>query len=178
MRQFMMTVMALSALFAVSGKARAEVNYPWCIIGDTRTIECYFSSREQCAQDGRNRGFGSQCMPNPFYKPGAPTVSGEKRTVSQNTRPSQTVSAAHQSVSTCTGLKSVCISYPYRVYATRFAQNVVPNASFAREYFESYRFGLKRLRPGLEIYCNDRWEQCMKTGWWEGYALHRAAERR
>jgi hypothetical protein len=99
-------------------------------------------------------------------------------TAQAENNPSRTATAAHQSASTCTGLKSVCISYPYRLYAARFAQNWVPNPMFAREYFESYRFGLGRLRPGLEIYCNDRWEQCMKTGWWEGYTLHRAAERR
>ena len=38
-------------------------------------------------QDGRNRGFGSQCTENPGYKPGKPTVSGEKRT--ETARPSQ-----------------------------------------------------------------------------------------
>jgi hypothetical protein len=74
MKKLMTAAFALSALFAVSWKVHAEVNYPWCIIGNTRAVDCYFSSREQCAQDGRNRGFGGQCIQNPAYKPGAPTV--------------------------------------------------------------------------------------------------------
>jgi Protein of unknown function (DUF3551) len=100
MKKVMTAAFALSALFAVSGKAHAEVNYPWCIIGDTRAIDCYFPSREQCMQDGRNRGFGSQCIQNPAYKPGAPTISGSvkrptiagllnERTVSATARPSK-----------------------------------------------------------------------------------------
>jgi hypothetical protein len=44
------------------GKANAHVNYPWCIIGDTRAVDCVFMRREQCAVDGRNRGFGGQCI--------------------------------------------------------------------------------------------------------------------
>jgi hypothetical protein len=51
------------------GKAQAYVNYPWCVRGDTRSLECVFSSREQCAVDGRNRGFGGECIKNPFYDP-------------------------------------------------------------------------------------------------------------
>jgi hypothetical protein len=84
LKEVMTAAFALSALFAASGKLHAEVNYPWCIIGDTRGLECVFSSREQCAQDGRNRGFGGQCIQNPAYKPGKPTVS-------QTARPLQTV---------------------------------------------------------------------------------------
>jgi Protein of unknown function (DUF3551) len=95
MKKVMTAAFALSALFAASGKVHAEVNYPWCLMGDTRGYECVFSSREQCAQDGRNRGFGGQCIKNPAYKPGAPpTVSGRKRT--ETAGPSQSVSAAHQ----------------------------------------------------------------------------------
>jgi hypothetical protein len=104
MKKLMTAAFALSALFAASGKVHAEVNYPWCIMGDTRGFECVFSSREQCAQDGRNRGFGGQCIQNPYYKPGPPSVSGAKQT--ETARPSQTVGAA-----TCTGLKSVCLTH-------------------------------------------------------------------
>src|SRR5262245_2743896 len=68
MRQFMMTVTALAVFAAFAGKTHAEVNYPWCLMGDTRGYECVFSSREQCNQDGRNRGFGGQCIQNPAYK--------------------------------------------------------------------------------------------------------------
>jgi hypothetical protein len=100
MRKSVIAGLALWAAFAAfAGKTRAEVNYPWCIIGNTRAVDCYFTSREQCAQDGRNRGFGGQCIQNPAYKPGAPTVSGKERT--ETARPSQTVNAAH---STCTGM--------------------------------------------------------------------------
>ncbi len=66
--------LALSAMLAVSGEVHAYVNYPWCIRGDTRGFECYFSSREQCAVDGRNRGFGSQCVQNPWYNPALGSV--------------------------------------------------------------------------------------------------------
>jgi Protein of unknown function (DUF3551) len=48
MKKVMTAAFALSALFAASGKTPAEVNYPWCIMGDTRGFECVFSSREQC----------------------------------------------------------------------------------------------------------------------------------
>jgi Protein of unknown function (DUF3551) len=97
MRKSVIAGLALWAAFAAfAGKTHADVNYPWCLMGDTRGYECVFSTREQCMQDGRNRGFGSQCIQNPYYKPGAPTVSGEKRTVSQISRPSQAVSAARQ----------------------------------------------------------------------------------
>jgi hypothetical protein len=95
----------------------------------------------------------------------------------ENTSVSRTARAA-ESASTCTGLKSVCMGYPYGLYDARSAQNWVPDTSYTREYFELYRYGLKRAQPYLEKYCNFTWEQCMKTGFWEGYNLHRSAERR
>ena len=71
MRKSVIAGLALWAAFsAFAGKAQAYVSYPWCLMGDTRGYECVFSSREQCAQDGRNRGFGSQCIQNPAYKRG------------------------------------------------------------------------------------------------------------
>jgi Protein of unknown function (DUF3551) len=60
MRKLMTAGFALSALFAASGNVHSELNYPWCLMGDTRGCECVFSSREQCMQDGRNRGFGGR----------------------------------------------------------------------------------------------------------------------
>jgi len=69
MRTLIAAGLALSAMLTASGEVRAYVNYPWCIIGDSRGIDCVFSTREQCAQDGRNRGFGGQCMRNPNYNP-------------------------------------------------------------------------------------------------------------
>ena len=99
-------------------------------------------------------------------------------TAQAENNPSRTARASHQSPQTCTGLKLVCISYPDGLYAARSAQNWVPNASYAREYFETYRFGLERARPYLDKYCNFLWERCMKSGFWEGYFIHRSAERR
>jgi Protein of unknown function (DUF3551) len=58
-----------AVLTAFGGEAQAYVNYPWCIIGDSRGIDCVFSSRDQCTMDGRNRGFGGQCIQNPSYDP-------------------------------------------------------------------------------------------------------------
>jgi hypothetical protein len=69
MKTLMTAGLSLSAVLTALGEVKAYVNYPWCIIGNTRAVDCVFSSREQCAQDGRNRGFGGQCMPNPFYDP-------------------------------------------------------------------------------------------------------------
>jgi hypothetical protein len=69
MKKLMTVGLSLSAVLTASGEVKAYVNYPWCIIGDTRGIDCLFMSREQCAVDGRNRGFGSQCVKNPYYDP-------------------------------------------------------------------------------------------------------------
>jgi hypothetical protein len=74
MKTLMAAALALSAVFVGSGEVHAYISYPWCIIGDTRAVDCVFSSREQCAQDGRNRGFGGQCIQNPFYSPAPSTV--------------------------------------------------------------------------------------------------------
>lgn len=74
MKKLMAAGLALSAVVAASGKANAYINYPWCIVGDTRGLDCVFASREQCARDGRNRGFGGQCIQNPFYNPALPSV--------------------------------------------------------------------------------------------------------
>jgi Protein of unknown function (DUF3551) len=75
MKKLITTGLALSAVLTASlGDVHAYVNYPWCIIGDSRGIDCVFSSREQCSVDGRNRGFGGQCIQNPFYNPALPSV--------------------------------------------------------------------------------------------------------
>jgi hypothetical protein len=74
MKKSMVAGVALSAVIAATGKANAYTNYPWCIIGDTRGIDCVFTSREQCSVDGRNRGFGGQCIQNPSYNPALPFV--------------------------------------------------------------------------------------------------------
>jgi hypothetical protein len=161
--------LALWATFAAfAGKAHAEVNYPWCLMGDTRGYECVFSSREQCMQDGRNRGFGGQCIQNPYYKPGKPTVSGN-RTVPQTAYPSRAVTAGH---STCTGLKSICISVSGSGCFIGGARSV------ASEPLPGLAYRGMVSGPYCENLCNSAWERCMKTGFWEGAALHRPAERR
>jgi hypothetical protein len=58
-----------AGLTAFGGQAQAYVNYPWCIQGEGRGFECSFSTREQCAMDGRNRGFGGLCRQNLYYNP-------------------------------------------------------------------------------------------------------------
>jgi hypothetical protein len=81
MKTLMTAGLVLSAVFAGSGKVHAYVSYPRCIIGDARAVDCVFWSREQCAQDGRNRGFGGQCVKNPFYNaaPAGLPVTVKKR---------------------------------------------------------------------------------------------------
>jgi hypothetical protein len=76
MKKLMTAGLSLSAVLTPLGEVKAYVNYPWCIIGDTRGIDCLFMSREQCAVDGRNRGFGSQCIKNPYYDPKKGPVVG------------------------------------------------------------------------------------------------------
>jgi Protein of unknown function (DUF3551) len=162
MRKPMTAGLALSALCAASGKVHGEVNYPWCVIGDSRGFECIFSSREQCMQDGRNRGFGGQCMKNPAYKPGVPTVS-------PTARPTQAVSAAH---STCTGLKSACLSGK-DCYSTGVVS--APRYGGVAGWYYFFR---GRAAPNCENLCNFTWEHCMKSGLWEGGFMSRPAERR
>jgi Protein of unknown function (DUF3551) len=69
MRRIMIAALAVSAVTVSVERSQAYVNYPWCIVGESRGLDCYFSTREQCMQDGRNRGFGSQCIRNPGYDP-------------------------------------------------------------------------------------------------------------
>ena len=69
MKKLITAGLSLSAAFTTLEEAHAYLNYPWCIVGDTRGIDCVFSTEEQCKTDGRNRGFGSQCVKNPNYDP-------------------------------------------------------------------------------------------------------------
>jgi hypothetical protein len=94
--------------------------------------------------------------------PSPPTASHpiKKRTVSRTPRLSQAASGA----STCTGLRSYCLSY---LKGEAVLGNPA-NASATAAYF-----------------CNFDREQCMKTGWWAGFGtwgygggLSRPAERR
>jgi Protein of unknown function (DUF3551) len=74
MKKLTIATLALSASFAMPQQSRAYLNYPWCNTASDRGLECHFASREECAQDGRNRGFGGYCRPNPFYNPKLPSV--------------------------------------------------------------------------------------------------------
>jgi Protein of unknown function (DUF3551) len=74
MKQLVMAGLALSAAFAAVGEAHAYVNYPWCAFGEGRGMDCVFASKEQCARDGRGRGFGGQCIANPNYNPALGSV--------------------------------------------------------------------------------------------------------
>jgi hypothetical protein len=69
MKKLITAGLALSAMFAALGEVHAYVNYPWCVVGESRGIECVFTSKEQCAASGRGQGFGSQCQQNPNYNP-------------------------------------------------------------------------------------------------------------
>ena len=74
MKNLIVAGLALSAVLAARGEVQAYVNYPWCAMGDTRGVDCVFTTKEQCAEDGRGRGFGTQCMRNPDYNPNLPSV--------------------------------------------------------------------------------------------------------
>jgi hypothetical protein len=87
MKKLIAAGLALSALFAAPGKVHAYVNYPWCLVGDTRGMDCVFSNREQCAVDGRSRGFGGQCIRNPSYNPALPSVVPGAFTKPDSARP-------------------------------------------------------------------------------------------
>ena len=69
MKKLMTAGLALSALLTGAGQSHAYVNYPWCAFGEGRGVDCVFANKEQCAQDGRGLGFGSQCYQNPNYNP-------------------------------------------------------------------------------------------------------------
>jgi hypothetical protein len=143
MRQFIMTVMALAALGAMEATAQAENQTP-----SPPTVS-HAVKKRAVPQNGRDAA-----KPSPadlgwdFAHPG---------------RPGDHVSAALQSASTCTGLKSVCVSDCVATYRG-------PSI-----YFEIVR---TRLLPYCEKVCNFQLEQCMKTGFWEGFLIHRSAERR
>jgi hypothetical protein len=102
--------------------------------------------------------------------PNPPTAShpAKKRTVSSKAinLPSETAVADTMGHSTCTGLRSVCISYHDRHFAAAHA--LPPSLEVWRAWREANGISLERERPYLQKYCNFTWEQCMKTGWWEG----------
>jgi hypothetical protein len=84
MRKAIVVLAACAALVAFE-KAHGYVNYPWCKIGDNRSVECAFSSLEQCSMVG-SRGFGDRCMRNPDYNPRLPPVIEQTSQSSQADR--------------------------------------------------------------------------------------------
>ena len=77
MKKLITAGLAVSATFVTLGHAHAYVNYPWCVMGETRGAECVFTSKAQCAASGRGQGFGSQCHKNPNFNPAlGPVVEG------------------------------------------------------------------------------------------------------
>jgi Protein of unknown function (DUF3551) len=79
-RPILTAALSLPAVFATLAQVHAYVNYPWCILGDPmKGRECVFPSREACRMDGRNRGFGDQCIKNPNYDPKKGPVASSGR---------------------------------------------------------------------------------------------------
>jgi hypothetical protein len=117
--------------------------------------------------------------------PSPSTVAGpaKKRTVLQTVHRSQAVNAAH---STCTGMKPQCFSDCY--FAGALPSQVCevllrnPAAAAGNLWCTPHGVNLTQLYqiidPYCETICNFQWQQCMKTGFWEGYYQHRPAERR
>jgi len=79
MSHFTTLGLMLAATFALVENADAYMNYPWCINGDSRGVDCSYRSKEECAKSGRNRGFGSQCRENTAYNPALPFVVEQGR---------------------------------------------------------------------------------------------------
>jgi hypothetical protein len=112
-----------------------------------------------------------------------PTVSHpvKKRTISQTAHPSQAGSAAH---STCTGMKPQCFldcNFAGRDSGQmrQACEVALRSPSAAAGNFVCTPHGVNPvIDPYCETICNFQWEQCMKTGFWEGGFFHRPAERR
>jgi Protein of unknown function (DUF3551) len=64
--------LALAASFGALEEAHGHGNYPWCIVGYHRSVDCSFSSRDQCAVAAVNLGVVRRCLQNPFYNPALP----------------------------------------------------------------------------------------------------------
>jgi hypothetical protein len=63
-----------AAMMSFVGQSHAYVNYRGCVAGDARGADCR-ASRDQCAMDGKNRGFGSPCIQNAYDDPAkAPVI--------------------------------------------------------------------------------------------------------
>jgi Protein of unknown function (DUF3551) len=75
MRKLLFAGSALSAVFVGWAAEVRAVEYPWCVIGERRSMECVFSTREQCVADS-SRGFGGGCLQNPFYHGARAALAG------------------------------------------------------------------------------------------------------
>jgi hypothetical protein len=84
MKKLIAAGLVLSPVFiALIGEVHAYANYPWCIIGYRRGVDCYFSIQEQCAAEGRKLGFGRRCIQNSFYNPALPSIVDGARPVKE-----------------------------------------------------------------------------------------------
>jgi hypothetical protein len=97
-------------------------------------------------------------------------VAATAQAQSQSVRPSRAVSAAQ---STCTELKFAC-----RGSDDRGRAFISPR--YYHVHSRCLYLGGSTPAPAeyCQNLCNFIWEQCMKTGFWEGALIHRPAERR
>jgi hypothetical protein len=69
MRNLILVTFAIGmAVAAASSSAQTyDPNYPFCkrVNSDASSIDCYFTSMEQCKEG--IRGMSAECIPNPFY---------------------------------------------------------------------------------------------------------------
>jgi hypothetical protein len=80
-----------------------------------------------------------------------------------------------------TGVLAACIAFPADAAKKRASQAVSPPhatcTGLKPQCFSDC--GLNGTDPKYcEYRCNFQWEQCMKSGFWEGVFQHRPAERR
>jgi hypothetical protein len=73
MTKLITAVLASMAVFMAVGEVYAYINYPWCARTERRGFQCAFKSKAECVADS-DRGFGTNCMENPWYNPKLPFV--------------------------------------------------------------------------------------------------------
>ena len=69
---WLMAAAMLTAVFALTSPARAEVQYPWCAeySGRNGATNCGFTTYAQCMANVH--GIGGYCYQNPAYSPAGP----------------------------------------------------------------------------------------------------------
>jgi hypothetical protein len=70
MKKLIAAGLVLSPVFiALIGEVHAYANYPWCIIGYRRGVDCYFRSRSNALQRGGNSALAAGAYKIPFTIP-------------------------------------------------------------------------------------------------------------